>query len=103
MWASELATTSVRKFRSKIYLKLTNQGGQTALMIAFESPSENTSNRRGKARCALALIEATEPIRVIDFHDRAASLMLACERPPRLVVVSWPRATSSSIRPRSKS
>jgi hypothetical protein len=49
-------------------------------MIACESPSENTSNRHGKAECALALIETTVPIRVIDYHDRAVSLMFACER-----------------------
>ena len=38
------------------------------------------SHRQGRIRCALALLEATAPIREPDSRDRAASLKFAGER-----------------------
>ena len=63
-------------------LELKNRDGQNALMIACESPPSNysQSQRQGKIRCALAILEATAPIRAADFSDLAASLKFACER-----------------------
>jgi hypothetical protein len=62
---------------------MVNNGGQTALMIACESPPPlwlTQSQRQGRIRCALALLEATAPIREAGFSDRAASLKFAGER-----------------------
>jgi hypothetical protein len=63
-------------------LELTNRDGKNALMIACESPPSwfPQSRRQGKIRCALALLEATAPIREADFSDRVASLKFAVER-----------------------
>ena len=44
-------------------------------MIACESP-----HGQGRIRCALALLEASKPIREADFPDRVASLRFACGR-----------------------
>ena len=63
-------------------LELTNRDGQNALMIACECLPSNyhypQSLRQGWIRCALALLEATAPIREPDSRDRAASLKFAC-------------------------
>ncbi len=63
-------------------LELTNPDGQNALMIACESPPSyfTQRQRRGRAKCALALLEATAPIQEADFPDRAASLKFAGEQ-----------------------
>ena len=61
---------------------MVNNGGQTALMIACESPPSRftQSQRQGRIRCALALLGATAPIQEADFPDRAASLQFAGQR-----------------------
>ena len=50
-------------------LELTNRDGQNALMKACESPPSyySQSERHGRIRCALAILEATAPIREADF------------------------------------
>ena len=70
-------------------LELMNRDGRNALMIACESPPSyySQSRRHGRIRCALALLEATAPIREPDPRDRAASLSFACERLQLIEVV----------------
>ena len=70
-------------------LELTNEDGQSALMMACESPPSSYPQRvrQGKARCALALLAATAPIREVVGADQAVSLKLACERQQLLKVV----------------
>jgi len=63
-------------------LELPNRDGQNALMIACKSPPSYYPQRvrPGRIRCALALLEATAPIREADFSDKVASLKFAVER-----------------------
>ncbi len=70
-------------------LELTNRDGQNALIVACESPPWYSSQSpcRGRIRCALALLEATAPIRAADFQDRAALLQFACGRLQLIEVV----------------
>ena len=70
-------------------LELTNRHGENALMTACESPPSHLSlsQRHGRIRCALALLEATAPIQETDIPNRAASLKLAGERLQQIEVV----------------
>jgi hypothetical protein len=70
-------------------LELTNRDGKNALMFACESPPSTwaQSQRQGRIRCALALLEATAPIQEADFPDRASSLQFACGRLQLIEVV----------------
>ena len=70
-------------------LELTNRDGKNALMTACESPPTHLSlsQRHGRIRCALALLEATAPIQETDIPNRAASLKLAGERLQQIEVV----------------
>ncbi len=70
-------------------LELVNLWRHNALMIACESPPSyfTESQRQGRIRCALAILEATAPIEEADFPDRAASLKLAGERLQLIEVV----------------
>ena len=60
-------------------VELTDQGGQTALMIACKKPRKSSLSV-GKAACALALLESMVPIQEVVVADQTASLKLACER-----------------------
>jgi hypothetical protein len=70
-------------------LELTNRVGQNAMMMACESPPSyfTQSQRQGRAKCALALLEATARIHEAGFPDRAASLKFAVERLQQIEVV----------------
>ena len=89
-------------------VELTNREGVKALMVACKTPpvfrpvshepyderqrreQRLEETRQGKARCALALIEAMAPIGddgEVCSHDRAATLTYACERLGLLEVV----------------
>ena len=70
-------------------LEVTSRDGLHALMIACASPHPRLppSAGQGKARCALALLAATAPIREADFADWAALLKFAGERLQRIEIV----------------
>mgnify|MGYP001284894301 CR=1 FL=1 len=70
-------------------LELMNRDGQNALMVACESPPSYATQtwHQDRVKCALALLEATAPIREPDSRDRAASLKFACDRLQLIEVV----------------